>query len=125
MIRKDSVNYSKGKLTVGYGVIGLLIGAIVFLYSSEWRQLEKLEHVSTVYVSHRKYAYKLVRSSVQYSSPIQVNIVSLFDESSSKVYRIRTMDERFKTGAYGNVYIAFGKLLGNVETHGTRKRHFI
>ena len=43
MVRKDSVNYSKGKLTVGYGVIGLLIGAIVYLYSSEWRQLEKLE----------------------------------------------------------------------------------
>ena len=98
MVRKDSVNYSKGKLTVGYGVIVLLIGAIISLYISEWRQLEKLEHVSTVYVSHRKYAYKLIRGSVQYSSPIQVNIVSLFDESSSKVYRIRTMDERFKTG---------------------------
>lgn len=44
MVRKDSVNYSKGKLTVGYGVIALLIGAIVYLYISEWRQLEKLEH---------------------------------------------------------------------------------
>ena len=43
MVRKDSVNYSKGKLTVVYGVIALLIGAIVYLYSSEWRQLEKLE----------------------------------------------------------------------------------
>ena len=44
MVRKDSVNYSKGILTVGYGVIALLIGAIVYLYISEWRQLEKLEH---------------------------------------------------------------------------------
>ena len=43
MVRKDSVNYSKGILTVGYGVIALLIGAIVYLYISEWRQLEKLE----------------------------------------------------------------------------------
>ena len=43
MVRKDSVNYSKGKLAVGYGVIALLIGAIVYLYISEWRQLEKLE----------------------------------------------------------------------------------
>ena len=44
MVRKDSANYSKGKLAVGYGVIALLIGAIVYLYISEWRQLEKLEH---------------------------------------------------------------------------------
>ena len=43
MVRKDSANYSKGKLAVGYGVIALLIGAIVYLYISEWRQLEKLE----------------------------------------------------------------------------------
>ncbi len=44
MVRKDCANYSKGKLAVGYGVIALLIGAIVYLYISEWRQLEKLEH---------------------------------------------------------------------------------
>ena len=43
MTHKDSANYSKGKLAVGYGVIALLIGAIVYLYISEWRQLEKLE----------------------------------------------------------------------------------
>ena len=43
MVRKDSANYSKGKLAVGYGVIVLLIGAIISLYISEWRQLEKLE----------------------------------------------------------------------------------
>ena len=64
MIRKDSVNYSKGKLTVGYGVIGLLIGAIVFLYSSEWRQLEKLEqevkHINVLRQKvHDAYAKKL------------------------------------------------------------------
>ena len=44
MTHRDSANYSKGKLAVGYGVIALLIGAIVYLYISEWRQLEKLEH---------------------------------------------------------------------------------
>ena len=44
MEHKDRANYSKGKLAVGYGVIALLIGAIVYLYISEWRQLEKLEH---------------------------------------------------------------------------------
>jgi signal transduction histidine kinase/DNA-binding response OmpR family regulator len=44
MTHIDSANYSKGKLAVGYGVIALLIGAIVYLYISEWRQLEKLEH---------------------------------------------------------------------------------
>ena len=43
MTHKDSANYSKGKLAVGYGVIVLLIGAIISLYISEWRQLEKLE----------------------------------------------------------------------------------
>ena len=43
IVRKDSANYSKGKLAVGYGVIALLVGAIVYLYISEWRQLEKLE----------------------------------------------------------------------------------
>ena len=64
MVRKDSVNYSKGKLTVGYGVIGLLIGAIVFLYSSEWRQLEKLEqevkHINVLRQKvHDAYAKKL------------------------------------------------------------------
>ena len=45
MTHKDSANYSKGKLAVGYGVIVLLIGAIISLYISEWRQLEKLEQV--------------------------------------------------------------------------------
>ena len=44
MTHRDCANYSKGKLAVGYGVIALLIGAIVYLYISEWRQLEKLEH---------------------------------------------------------------------------------
>ena len=43
MTHKDSANYSKGKLAVRYGVIVLLIGAIISLYISEWRQLEKLE----------------------------------------------------------------------------------
>ncbi len=43
MTHKDSANYSKGKLAVGYGVIVLLIGAIISLYISKWRQLEKLE----------------------------------------------------------------------------------
>ena len=32
MTHKDSANYSKGKLAVGYGVIVLLIGAIISLY---------------------------------------------------------------------------------------------
>ena len=64
MVRKDSVNYLKGKLTVGYGVIGLLIGAIVYLYSSEWRQLEKLEqevkHINVLRQKvHDAYAKKL------------------------------------------------------------------
>ena len=64
MIRKDSVNYSKGKLTVGYGVIALLIGAIVYLYISEWRQLEKLEqevkHINVLRQKvHDAYAKKL------------------------------------------------------------------
>ena len=44
MEHRDRANYSKRKLAVGYGVIALLIGAIVYLYISEWRQLEKLEH---------------------------------------------------------------------------------
>ena len=39
MVRKDSANYSKGKLAVGYGVIALLIGAIVYLYIMEKPQL--------------------------------------------------------------------------------------
>jgi len=43
MEHRDRANYSKRKLAVGYGVIALLIGAIVYLYISEWRQLEKLE----------------------------------------------------------------------------------
>lgn len=34
MTHKDSANYSKGKLAVGYGVIVLLIGAIISLYKS-------------------------------------------------------------------------------------------
>lgn len=64
MVRKDSVNYSKGILTVGYGVIALLIGAIVYLYISEWRQLEKLEqevkHINVLRQKvHDAYAKKL------------------------------------------------------------------
>ena len=64
MVRKDSANYSKGKLAVGYGVIALLIGAIVYLYISEWRQLEKLEqevkHINVLRQKvHDAYAKKL------------------------------------------------------------------
>lgn len=64
MVRKDSANYSKGKLAVGYGVIALLIGAIVYLYISEWRQLEKLEqevrHINMLRQKvHDAYANKL------------------------------------------------------------------
>ena len=64
MTHKDSANYSKGKLAVGYGVIALLIGAIVYLYISEWRQLEKLEqevkHINVLRQKvHDAYAKKL------------------------------------------------------------------
>ena len=64
MVRKDSANYSKGKLAVGYGVIALLIGTIVYLYISEWRQLEKLEqevkHINVLRQKvHDAYAKKL------------------------------------------------------------------
>ena len=64
MTLKDSTNYSKGKLAVGYGVIVLLIGAIISLYISEWRQLEKLEQeVKRINVLRQKvhdaYAKKL------------------------------------------------------------------
>lgn len=64
MVRKDSANYSKGKLAVRYGVIALLIGAIVYLYISEWRQLEKLEqevrHINMLRQKvHDAYAKKL------------------------------------------------------------------
>ena len=43
MTQKSSANYTKGKLIVGYGIIVLLIGAIINLYITEWQQLEKLE----------------------------------------------------------------------------------
>lgn len=43
MTDRYSTNYSKEKLAVGYGVITLLIGIIVSLYISEWKQLEKLD----------------------------------------------------------------------------------
>lgn len=64
MTHKDSANYSKGKLAVGYGVIVLLIGAIISLYISEWRQLEKLEqevkHINVLRQKvHDAYAKKL------------------------------------------------------------------
>ena len=64
MTYRDSANYSKGKLAVGYGVIALLIGAIVYLYISEWRQLEKLEqevrHINVLRQKvHDAYAKKL------------------------------------------------------------------
>ena len=64
MTYRDSANYSKGKLAVGYGVIALLIGTIVYLYISEWRQLEKLEqevkHINVLRQKvHDAYAKKL------------------------------------------------------------------
>ena len=64
MTYRDSTNYSKGKLAVGYGVIALLIGTIVYLYISEWRQLEKLEqevkHINVLRQKvHDAYAKKL------------------------------------------------------------------
>ena len=64
MTHKDSANYSKGKLAVGYVVIVLLIGAIISLYISEWRQLEKLEqevkHINVLRQKvHDAYAKKL------------------------------------------------------------------
>ena len=64
MTYRDSANYSKGKLAVGYGVIALLIGTIVYLYISEWRQLERLEqevkHINVLRQKvHDAYAKKL------------------------------------------------------------------
>ena len=64
MTYRDRANYSKGKLAVGYGVIALLIGTIVYLYISEWRQLEKLEqevkHINVLRQKvHDAYAKKL------------------------------------------------------------------
>ena len=43
MIHKEYVNHSIAKLTVGYGILALLTGVIVFLYISEWQQLRNLE----------------------------------------------------------------------------------
>ena len=43
MIHKEYVNHSIAKLAVGYGILALLTGVIVFLYISEWQQLRNLE----------------------------------------------------------------------------------
>lgn len=43
MIHKEGINHSIAKLAVGYGVLALLTGVIVFLYISEWQQLRNLE----------------------------------------------------------------------------------
>ena len=64
MSHRDRTNYSKRKLAVGYGMIVLLTGAIVYLYISEWRQLGKLEqdarHINVLRQKvHDAYAKKL------------------------------------------------------------------
>ena len=64
MTYRDSANYSKRKLAVGYGMIALLTGIIICLYISEWQQLEKLEqevkHINTLRQKvHDAYARKL------------------------------------------------------------------
>ena len=64
MTYRDSANYSKRKLAVGYGMIALLTGIIICLYISEWQQLEKLEqevkHINTLLQNvHDAYDRKL------------------------------------------------------------------
>lgn len=64
MSHKDKTNYSKRKLAVGYVVITLLTGVIVYLYISEWRQLGILEqdtkHINVLREKvHDAYAKKL------------------------------------------------------------------
>lgn len=101
MVRKDSANYSKGKLAVGYGVIAFLIGAIVYLYISEWRQLEKLEqevrHINVLRQKvHDAYAKKLELAPPTPVSEGQekkndtdtVNVVQNSNISASKGIRI-------------------------------------
>ena len=64
MIHKEYVNHSIAKLTVGYGILALLTGAIVFLYISEWQQLRNLDqdvkHINVLRQKvHDAYAEKL------------------------------------------------------------------
>ena len=64
MIHKEYVNHSIAKLTVGYGILALLTGAIVFLYISEWQQLRNLDqdvkHINVLCQKvHDAYAEKL------------------------------------------------------------------
>ena len=64
MIHKEYVNHSIAQLTVGYGILALLTGAIVFLYISEWQQLRNLDqdvkHINVLRQKvHDAYAEKL------------------------------------------------------------------
>ena len=64
MIHKEYVNHSIAQLTVGYGILALLTGAIVFLYISEWQQLRNLDqdvkHINVLRQNvHDAYAEKL------------------------------------------------------------------
>ena len=64
MIHKEGINHSIAKLAVGYGVLALLTGVIVFLYISEWQQLRNLEldvkHINVLRQKvHDAYAEKL------------------------------------------------------------------
>ena len=74
--------------------------------------------VAAVHIAHREDAHKLVGSGVEHGAPIQMHIISLFNQGSGEVGRIRTMDEGLEAGTDGHIHSALGELLGDVEAHG-------
>lgn len=64
MANRDNVNYSKRIFTIGYIVITLLVGTIIYLYISEWQLFTKFEqeakHINVLRQKvHDAYAKKL------------------------------------------------------------------
>ena len=64
MANRDNVNYSKRIFTIGYLVITLLVGTIIYLYISEWQLFTKFEqeakHINVLRQKvHDAYAKKL------------------------------------------------------------------